>query len=931
MIVDSLKTSLIDSSLKSNESFQHKLLVNSKNKKILTDIIYHLDNCDEFIFNVAFITLGGITSILESLRKLENKNIKGKILTGSYLNFTEPKALEKLQQFKNIEVKFCNNNHHSKGFFFKQENIWHIIIGSSNLTQSALTINQEYNIKFSTLEDGDIFKQIFNNFDEIYRQSYFLNEILDEYKTIYNKNIKHNKKISIKQNIQIKPNYMQEEALKNLQNLRENNQNKALLISATGTGKTILSALDVKNVNPKRCLFIVHRVNIAEQAKQTFEKIINNKTFGLYYGNEKENTEYIFATVQTLSNPKILNTFSKNEFDYIIIDEVHHVQSKSYLKIIDYFEPKFLLGMTATPERSDDLDIFKLFDYNICYEIRLHQALELNLLCPFHYFAIEDFYIDYEKSDIKNFSKLVSDERVSHIIEKSNFYGFSGEKRIGLIFVSNINEAKELANKLTKKGIYSKALTSQNTESQRNDTIKELEFGKLEFIITVDIFNEGIDIPSVNQVLLLRPTQSSIIYIQQLGRGLRKSKNKSFVVILDFVANYDSNFLIPIALSQDNSYDKDTLKNFISSPTEVIYGKSTITFTEIAKDLIYKNIQKTNFTQLKNIKKDYFQLKKELGKIPKLIDFEKKNFISPEILLNWKPTYYDILKTLKEPIKDLNGKEYLFLKFISKEFTPAKRLYEILILEAIYLNKDISKHLIKNITKFDINSYKNALKHLENNIFKVNAGRNEYFPLIQKTNQNCKLSLEFKTPIFKEMFEDLIEYNKIFYQKKYQQNIQENNLSLYNKYSKKDIAHILNYDYSNGGVNLSGYRFIENDSRVLLYITLDENKKFASYDNKFYSKKEFIFYSKDNKTLNFKKPNNETKLAQNKYNEVCVFMRVNRIDDYYYLGLVDKCTNHEESIKSNSKKIIKYTFTLRNNISDYIWNYFKSIQKKKDN
>ena len=468
-------------------------------------------------------------------------------------------------------------------------------------------------------------------------------------------------------------------------------------------------------------------------------KVIKDKTLGLYTGDKKDSTEYLFATIQTLKNPKVLEGFLKSEFDYIVIDEVHHAEAKSYKRVLDYFKPKFLLGMTATPERTDDADIFKLFDYNIAYEIRLHQALEEDLLCPFHYFAIEDFYIKSEKSLAKDFSKLTNDNRVEHIIAKMNIYKFSGSHRSALMFVSNVSEAKQLATKLTEKGISAKALTSQDSEKYRSDIINQLESNKLEVIVTVDIFNEGIDIPCVNQVILLRPTQSAIVYIQQLGRGLRKYKNKHFVVVLDFIANYDNNFLIPVALSQNNSYDRDELKKFVVSPNSYIVGQSTITFTSIAKEIIYKNIQVTNFSQLKNIKRDYKQLKKELGGIPTLVDFQKYNFISPEVILSAKDTYYDVLKSFKETIAELSKRQYLVLKFISKEFTPAKRLYEILVLENLLVCdklevSQLESDLRGKLNDFDIDSFENALKHLSLDIFTVNAARQDYEPLISVSN-----------------------------------------------------------------------------------------------------------------------------------------------------------------------------------------------------
>lgn len=584
--------------------------------------------------------------------------------------------------------------------------------------------------------------------------------------------------------------------------------------------------------------------------------------------------------------------------------------------------------MTATPERSDDADIFRLFDYNIAYEIRLHQALELDLLCPFHYFAIEDFYLESEKSLVKDFSKLISDERVEHIVDKINFYGFSGEKRSSLMFVSNVNEAIDIADKLNQKGIKAQSLTSQDPEHIRELAIQELEAKKLEIIVTVDIFNEGVDIPCLNQIILLRPTQSAIVYIQQLGRGLRKHRDKKFVVILDFIANYENNFLIPVALSGDNSYDKDELKKFVIAPNNFISGKSTITFTSIAKELIYRNIQKTNFSQLKNIKKDYIQLKKELGRIPALVDFERHNFISPEIILKAKHSYYDILQAFKEPINPLDNEEYKILKFMSKEFTPAKRLYEILILEKLLdapliKTSDLKSSLENDITDFEEESFVNALKHLSLNLFTINAGRIQFQPLIDVDNQNVTfLAYEIinNNDLLFTHIKDLLEYNKLIYYKKYSKN-KVKGMASYQKYSKKDIAHLLNQDYTNGGVNLAGYRSF--DDKALLFMTFDENKKFTQFDNKFINESTFTYFSKKNKSTTDQL---EKRLIENKHTSF-VFARIDKSDDYYFLGLVKKCIDANELFEP--LKMVKFTFELHQNLTKEIWQYFKNIYKNK--
>ena len=484
------------------------------------------------VMSVAFITLSGVVCILEELHQLNIKGVKGKILTGCFLNFTEPKALDKLLEFENIELKvLTNENFHAKGFFFRKGDNWQMMIGSSNLTQSALTVNSEWNILFQTNSKQEIYQQIISEFNRLFEEASDCRDIIEEYRLNY-QSIRNTTNLELyKQAQSITPNTIQRQALANLYILRNDGKDKALIISATGTGKTFLSAFDVARENPKRCLFIVHRTNIAVKASETFSKVIKGKSIGLYTGSNKSSADYLFATIQTLKNPQVLAKFEHDEFDYIIIDEVHHADAQSYKRVLNHFKPKFLLGMTATPERTDEADIFKLFDYNIAYEIRLHQALEEDLLCPFHYFAIEDFYLELQvqkssvmessnnpteslnlfqgltslplaENSVKDFSKLISDERVEHIVDKMNFYGFSGEKRSALLFVSNVNEAIDIAIKLNQKGIKAQSLTSQDPEHIRELAIQELEAKRLEVIVMVDIFNEGVDIPCLNQIIL---------------------------------------------------------------------------------------------------------------------------------------------------------------------------------------------------------------------------------------------------------------------------------------------------------------------------------------------------------------------------------------------------------------------------------------------
>ncbi|OPJ62584.1 UvrABC system protein B [Clostridium oryzae] len=702
-IIKASETGLINNLIDSNLALRPRLIINnySKGEKVLSEIISELTKCTEFMISVAFITSSGIVPLLETLKYLAQKGIKGSILTTDYLNFSEPKALKKLLKFSNISLKmYSKDSFHTKGYIFKHSNHYKLIVGSSNLTQTALTKNKEWNIKISSLEEGELTKSVLDEFENMWLEAEDLTiEWIEAYEKIYKKqrqSVRESKVPRLSQ-YKLRPNKMQVSAIQSLDNLREKGINKALLISATGTGKTYLSAFDVRNYNPRRALFIVHREQIAKQALNSYQNVFGDtKTMGILSGTSKDmDKDLIFSTVQTLSKEEVLHSFDKDEFDYIIIDEVHKAGAMSYQKIVDYFKPKFLLGMTATPERTDDFDIFKMFDYNIAYEIRLQQALEENLLCPFHYFGITDISIDGKVlDDTTDFRYLVSDERVNHIIKKLNFYGYCGDKVKGLIFCSDKKEARELSDKFNKRGYRTVALTGDNSQPEREVAIERLEQEEnsncLDYIFTVDIFNEGVDIPAVNQVVMLRPTMSSIVFIQQLGRGLRRFENKEYVVIIDFVGNYNKNFLIPIALSGDRSYNKDTIRKYVMEGNRIIPGCSTVNFDEISKKRIFESIDKANFNDIKLIKESYNALKQKLGRIPRLKDFDIHDSIDPVRIFNSNSlgSYHRFLtKYEKEYNIQLTPTQESFIEFISKKLASGKRVHELELIKYTINNK----------------------------------------------------------------------------------------------------------------------------------------------------------------------------------------------------------------------------------------------------
>ena len=538
------ETAYIDGSVVSNNIYRPQFVSNNhkEGKKVLSSIEDELLVCDGFQISVAFITMNGITPLLQTLKELEKRNIKGEILTTNYLNFSEPKALKKLNELSNItlkmyDVEVANEGFHTKGYIFRKEEIYHIIIGSSNITSVALTDNREWNTKLVSTVHGETAKEIVTEFNELWNSNYALT--FDEFYENYNeryKIIKHQREVAKQEEItsiekyKLQPNSMQIGFIINLKKILEAGEDRALLISATGTGKTYASAFAMRELGFKRVLFLVHRGQLARQTKKSYEKVFaESVSMGLVgAGYHEYDADYIFATVQTLNRDEHLLQYEKDAFDCIVLDEAHHVPADTYQKVMNHFTPKLWLGMTATPDKRDDnmegRNVYELFNYQIAYEIRLQQAMEEKLLCPFHYFGITDLAIIGDNGDTsRDFSMLTSEERVKHIINQADYYGYSGDKVKGLIFCSNIKETEELSAKFneminpsTGKKFRTIALNGSASEQERQNVFERLAMNEedatienqpLDYIFSVEILNEGVDIVEVNQVIMLRPTQ----------------------------------------------------------------------------------------------------------------------------------------------------------------------------------------------------------------------------------------------------------------------------------------------------------------------------------------------------------------------------------------------------------------------------------------
>lgn len=817
----------------SNLAYKPQLISNDREKgnKVLTVVENDLSVCEEFCISVAFITMGGLTPLLQTLQELEKRGIPGRILTTDYLNFSEPQAIRRLAGFKNITVKMymtdkAQTGFHTKGYIFKREEVYHIMVGSSNMTLSALTTNREWNTHVVSCQGEEYAQDVMTEFLEFWNSPYALNyeEFIDTYENAYIKNqvIRKQKRVSQENRIasleqyRLQPNSMQTGFIVNLQKLRAAGEKRALLISATGTGKTYASAFALREENPSKALFLVHREQIAKQAVISYKKVFGrSKSFAVLSGHSKNDdvfgADYLFATMSMMAKPDIHRRFRPDEFQVIVIDEAHRSGSASYQAIMEYFDPQLWLGMTASPERTDDFDVFELFDHNIAYEIRLQKAMEENLLCPFHYFGITDLQINGEAvSDKTSFNNLISDVRVEYIIEQMEFYGYSGDRVKGLVFCGSKKEAALLSEKFNARGYDTIALTGKDSQEKRETAIERLvtdDFdNKLDYIFTVDIFNEGVDIPEINQVVMLRPTESPIVFVQQLGRGLRKSQEKEYVVVLDFIGNYENNFMIPIALSGDRSYNKDNIRRYVMEGCRMIPGASTIHFDEISRSKIFQSIDRMKGIK-SIIKKGYRDLKYRLGRVPLLIDFYKNGEIDPIIILEQYKTYYFFMQNVEMNhfSEILSEQEITTLEYLSRVVARGKRPHETELLAAVIeqgqvskarLKKDIEEKYHWNITAEGIDS---AIHNLRGQFVSKEEELKKYMQIdmLEEVQENrIKRMIYFyeqlKHPVFYTYVNDLVDISRARFTDLCAYKTREDEFVLYEKYSRRDVCQLLN-------------------------------------------------------------------------------------------------------------------------------------------
>lgn len=843
---------------------EKKLIVNSEYGNLLRELVNSMEHCISFYFSVAFINFSGLQLLLDPLKEAEKKGVTGKIITSTYLNFTDAKALEKLLEFENVDLKvFVTDKEigfHTKAYIFEYQDRYKVIIGSSNITQSALKSNIEWNVEIVSKQDTYFIKEVLKEYDSLWDTCEIADEDFIKRYADFLKNINSNQgrqSLIYEKSKYIVPNRMQKRAIENLDRLRNFGERKALVIAATGTGKTYMSAFDVKTVKPKKLLFVVHREEILRKAKDTFETLLPNEkiTFGLLTGNHKEkHVDYVFSTIQTLS--RCFQEFERDEFDYIIIDEAHHATSPSYQDVLNYFEPLFTLGMTATPERSDSRNVFDLFDNNVALEVRLHDALEDELVIPFHYFGITDIDgIDLSNVNIDDVAEITKrlkvNERVDFIIEKMEFYGHDGEKRKCLGFCASIEHAQYMSNEFNKRGYKTVCLHGGHSTDYREKCINRLENNKdeLEIIFTVDIFNEGVDIPTVNSVLMLRPTNSPIVFIQQLGRGLRKFKDKSFLTVLDFIGNHSKTFLIAIALNGSRYYDKESLKVAVSTGFANIPGNTHIQMDKISQERILAQIDKENFNSMKYLKEEYFEFKKlNQGRIPYLLfDYLKYDGApDPAKFIDREKTYLQFVAKVERDdyLKELLDNQVFesALKELSSKL-PLKRIHEFVICKYLIEHENVTlkqaKHEIqKFVTHVDEDTVSHAFEYLNQDYYDSVQIKNSIKLFVHDSN------ILVKTEAFKQLLKnddyrkyiiDTVNYGIYRYEKEYENEYYGiPHFKLYEQYKMIDTALLSNYRKIHTAFRGSG--LLANGNDYFLFIDLHKEEDIEErlkYNDKF--------------------------------------------------------------------------------------------------
>ncbi len=948
-LVDGYRRAFIDSSVEAESAYTPQFISNYQGNKVLTELENELRECSSMFMSVAFITGGGIAHLKGVLKEMEANNIPGRILTTDYLLFSEPAALDALAGLNNLEVRMFRTSgvgFHTKGYLFHNGNDIRIIVGSSNLTQDAITRNFEWNTRVVSTSDGQYAKDIEAEFNKVWESSVDYNSCREDYAGQYQKAksqraalTKIVTSLDLSYSKVVSPNTMQKGFMSEIERLIKAGESRALLVSATGTGKTYASAFAVRGVfangliHKRKVLFLSHREMINSQAEKSFRRVLGDSFATAQLSGNSQDLEKIksanilFATMNMMAKDGFRNqNFKPDDFSIIILDECHRSGAESYQKIIEYFKPDFLLGMSASPDRTDGFDVYKLFDHNIACDIRLQTALENDLLCPFHYFGIQDLKVDGMQVDVNNFNDLTSTGRVKNIIEVAEYYGYSGDRVKGLVFCNTVEEAQRLSDifngiekKASGRNYQTLALSGKDNAVARQSAVERLAAvsghteDTLDYIFTVDIFNEGVDIPEINQIIMLRPTQSAIIFVQQLGRGLRKAVGKEYVVVLDFIANYDKNYLIPIALSGDRTGNKDNIRRYLREGNNVISGASTIYFDAVTRKRIYQSIDNARINTRQNIIDGYQALKRKLGRRPVLTDFDKYEEMDPLRILSYMDSVPDYKKRkicsyhgFKVALDGLGetlteGQNHI-LEFISQKFASGKRMNELLMLEVLIHASDRDNAIELWVKEMNVNGL-HCGSNTIGNMLSLMTG--EYYDcgsagkrfkdciLLEETGGCWHISKSLLSALnnndFKSELEDVIEFARGRYEKFYKSS---DFFMIGEKYTYDDVFRLLDWQKNEVSLNVGGYKFDERTKTYPVFVNYDKSDEISDttkYEDHFLDQSTLLAISKSKRTLTSRDV--QTAVSSDKLGvNMFLFVRKNKDDkeskEFYYLGRI---------------------------------------------
>ncbi len=835
-------------------------LTNYSKVSFLEKIKDSLNRCKSFSFSVSFIKKAGLDLLIREMEEALQRGVTGRLITSTYQNFTDIASIDEflrlMRTYPNFTAHidyncFGSDGFHTKGYLFEYEDSYEFIVGSSNITFFALLKNIEWDVSLYSKEMLPSMNSAYIEFESLWERTLLLTEdIKNKYSQVLQFAIEKWDMDYFDPELEMdKPNAMQQKALKELRRNRDLGVKRCLVIAATGSGKTYLAAFDARNYESKRLLYIVHKETILLDAKKTFEKVFGNtRTYGLYTGNQKDkDADFVFATNVMMS--KHLDQFDPMEFDYICMDECHHATSNSYRSIMDYFHPGFILGLTATPDRMDNEDVYELFENNVPFELRLRDAINNDLVVPFHYYAIRDTFADYSSEDKRIVAREISKTaNIEFICRQIELHKKEGEKLKCIAFCTSIDHARLMAELFVQEGYDALSLTGKNTVGERIKTFHDLqdENESLEIICTVDILNEGVDIPSVNMVLFLRPTESSTIFIQQLGRGLRKFKGKEYVTVLDFIGNnYERSVQIAMALgtlSNTTYLEKGYLKSLVAEDFRSLQIKGVeIFFDDLSKAEVIAHLDNTNFNKSRFLKSDYQNFKSYLNAktYPKHMDYLNSDcapnlirFMKSKISNAKNRSYYTFLKRIgEEDLPLFNDSQVEFIDNVS-ELLPLVRLDEYLIIRGMLNSRLVLSSLIDLDSKVTNETLNHALEFVleKKNIVKDGA-----------------LNVDTISDEFISYMEDLLSYGIERYRKEFGDYTTK--FKLMGNYYKEQIQMI---KLSKGLMYMKGTEFDTATGETYCYVGLNKDlgqDTRLNYKDKFIDSKTFEWESEVNTTF----------------------------------------------------------------------------------